>query len=392
MTAPDFVYAIPTRLLFGPGALDRLGGETLPGKKALLVMTGGKSAKATGAYDRLLAQLAKAGAAVVAFPKVQANPLRPTVMEGAALAKVEACDFVVALGGGSVMDAAKMIAVMARNPGDLWDYAFTSTGGNKRYPNAPLPIVCVSTTAGTGSEIDDGAVISDDDRREKPGFMDPRQFPVLSVVDPTLMVSVPPHLTAYQGFDALFHCVEGYLAGPRTLMSELYALAGVERIGANLARCVTHGDDLEARTQMALANTLGGFVMATGPLTSEHAIEHALSAFHHALPHGAGLIMVSLAYYKALIAKGACPGRFVRLAQALGRPTATRPEDFLDALAALQRACGVDALRMSDYGIVPKEFPAMAKNARDTLGGLFACDPAPLSDDDVVAIYQASFR
>ena len=388
----DFVYDIPTRLLFGPGALDRLGGETFPGKKALLVMTGGKSAKATGAYDRLLAQLAKAGVAVAEFPKVEANPLRPTVMAGAALAKAEGCDCVVALGGGSVMDAAKMIAVMAANPGDLWDYAFTATGGNKRYPNAPLPIVCVSTTAGTGSEIDDGAVISDDDRREKPGFIDPRQFPALSVVDPTLMVSVPPRLTAYQGFDALFHCVEGYLAGPRTPMSELYALAGVERIGANLARCVTHGDDLEARTQMALGNTLGGFVMATGPLTSEHAIEHALSAFHHALPHGAGLVMVSLAYYGALIAKGACPGRFVRLAQALGRPTATQPEDFLDALAALQRACGVDALRMSDYGIVPEEFPAMAKNARDTLGGLFACDPAPLSDEDVVAIYQKSYR
>lgn len=388
----SFVYDIPTRLLFGPGALDKLGEETLPGKKALLVMTGGKSAKATGAYDRLLAQLAKAGAKVVAFPKVEANPLRPTVMEGAALAKAEGCDFIVALGGGSVMDAAKMIGVMARNPGDLWDYAFTATGGNKRYPNDPLPLVCVTTTAGTGSEIDDGAVISDDDRREKPGFMDHRQFPALSVVDPTLMASVPAHLTAYQGFDALFHCVEGYLAGPRTLMSELYALAGVERIGANLARCVTHPGDLGARTQMALGNTLGGFVMATGPLTSEHAIEHALSAFHHALPHGAGLIMVSLAYYGALIAKGACPGRFVRLAQALGRPTATRPEDFLDALAALQRACGVDALKMSDYGIVPDEFPAMAKNARDTLGALFACDPAPLSDGDVVDIYKKSYR
>lgn len=388
----SFVYDIPTRLLFGPGALDKLGEETLPGKKALLVMTGGKSAKATGAYDRLLAQLAKAGAEVVAFPKVEANPLRPTVMEGAALAKAEGCDFIVALGGGSVMDAAKMIGVMARNPGDLWDYAFTATGGNKRYPNDPLPLVCVTTTAGTGSEIDDGAVISDDDRREKPGFMDHRQFPALSVVDPTLMASVPAHLTAYQGFDALFHCVEGYLAGPRTLMSELYALAGVERIGANLARCVTHPGDLGARTQMALGNTLGGFVMATGPLTSEHAIEHALSAFHHALPHGAGLIMVSLAYYGALIAKGACPGRFVRLAQALGRPTATRPEDFLDALAALQRACGVDALKMSDYGIVPDEFPAMAKNARDTLGALFACDPVPLSDGDVVDIYKKSYR
>ena len=375
MTSLNFIYDIPTRLLFGPGALDKLGEEKLPGKKGLLVMTGGKSAKATGAYDRLLTQLAKGGATVVEFPKVQANPLRPTVMEGAALAKAEGCDFIVALGGGSVMDAAKMIGVMARNPGDLWDYAYTTTGGNKPYPNDPLPLVCVTTTAGTGSEIDDGAVISDDDRREKPGFMDRRQFPALSVVDPTLMLSVPAHLTAYQGFDALFHCVEGYLAGPRTLISELYALAGVERIGANLPRCITHPDDLEARTQMALGNTLGGFVMATGPLTSEHAIEHALSAFHHALPHG-----------------GACPGRFVRLAQALGRPTATRPEDFLDALAALQKACGVDALKMSDYGIVPAEFPAMAQNARDTLGALFACDPAPLSGEDVVQIYQASYK
>lgn len=387
-----FTFDIPTRWLFGAGALNRLADETFPGKKALLVLSCGKSAKATGALDRLVKILTDKGIGVVSFPEVEANPLRPTVMKGAGIAKAEGCDFIVALGGGSVMDAAKMIAVMANNPGDLWDYAFTTTGGQKSYPNNPLPLVCVTTTAGTGSEIDPGAVVSDDDRHEKPGFVDPRQFPVLSVTDPELMLSVPPAFTAYQGFDALFHSTEGYIAGPHNLMSETFALAAIERIAKYLPICVNEGSNLEARTQVAFGNSLSGLVMSTGPLTSEHAIEHALSAFHHALPHGAGLIMVSLAFYASLIRKGACPERFVRMAQAMGKPNATKPEEFLDALADLQKACGVDALKMSDYGITPAEFPAMAQNARDTLGVLFDCDPAPLSNEDVVAIYQASFR
>lgn len=388
----SFTFDIPTRLLFGAGTLNRLAEEKLPGKKALLVISRGKSVRENGTLARTEALLKKAGADFVLFGEIEANPLRPTVMKGAALAREHGCDFVLALGGGSVMDAAKMIAAMATNPGDLWDYAHTATGGKKTFPNAPLPIVAVTTTAGTGSEIDPGSVISDDDRKEKPGFIDYRTFPRLAVVDPELMLTVPPKFTAYQGFDALFHATEGYVSGGANWMSETYALAAIEHVGRWLGKAVADGNDLEARSHVAFGNSLSGLVMSTGPLTSEHSLEHALSAFHHALPHGAGLVMISLAYYGLMIRNGVCPERFVRMAKALGDENASAPEDFLRALKKLQEACGVADLKMSDYGVVPEEFPAMAKNARETMAFLFTCDRRALSDEDIVAIYAESYK
>lgn len=387
-----FTFDIPTRLLFGAGTLNRLAEEKLPGKKALIVVSRGKSVRENGVLARTEALLEKSGIARVVFGEIEANPLRPTVMKGAAAARGNGCDFVLALGGGSVMDASKMIAAMATNDGDLWDYAQTATGGKKIFPNAPLPIVAVTTTAGTGSEIDPGAVISDDERREKPGFVDARTFPRLAVVDPELMRTVPPKFTAFQGFDALFHAVEGYVSGKANWMSETYAIAAIEHIGRHLARAVADGNDLDAREHVAFGNTLSGLVMSTGALTSEHSLEHALSAFHHALPHGAGLVMISLAYFGLMIENGLCPERFVRMAKALGDGNASRPEDFLVELKKLQDACGVGDLKMSDYGIVPEEFPLMAKNARETMRFLFECDRKPLSDADIVAIYTKSYR
>ena len=126
--------------------------------------------------------------------------------------------------------------------------------------------------------------------------------------------------------------------------------------------------------------------------TSQHSLEHAMSAFHQDLPHGAGLIMISRAYFSHFIGKHVCDDRFVRLAQAMGMTGTSAPEDFITALMNLQHACGVDGLRMSDYGIKPEEFRKMAFNAYDTMGGLFANDRSELSIDDCVAIYEASYK
>ena len=132
--------------------------------------------------------------------------------------------------------------------------------------------------------------------------------------------------------------------------------------------------------------------MESSTCTSEHAIEHALSGEHQELPHGAGLILISLAYYKTFVDRHDCDDKFIDLARALGKTDADKPEDFLDALAALQKACGVDALKMSDWGIRREELPGMAPLARAAIGVLFDCDPSPLSDTDVLAILEASWR
>lgn len=212
-TGTSFDYQVPTRTVFGAGSLNRLHKESLPGRKALVVISNGKSTRANGYLDRTLEQLSLAGVEAVIFDKVQANPLKDTVMEGADAARTHACDFILALGGGSCMDAAKAMAIMATNPGDLWDYVLFGTGKRMPVEVPPLPLVAITTTAGTGSETDGGGVITNPETQEKTAVFDGlRLFPRLAVVDPELMCSVPPRFTAFQGFDALFHSTEGYIS------------------------------------------------------------------------------------------------------------------------------------------------------------------------------------
>lgn len=383
----------PTRVLFGAGQLNYLHEQTMPGQKALLVISNGKSTRENGALDRTVEELAHAGVQSVLFDQVQANPLKSTVMAGAKTARDNGCDFIVALGGGSVMDAAKIMAMMATNEGDLWDYVNGGTGKGQPVPNAPLPVICITTTAGTGSEVDQWGVVNNEETQEKIGCggLD-SLFPVLAIVDPELMASVPPKFTAYQGFDALFHSTEVYVCRMANLMSDMVALTAIENIGKYLARAVADGRDMEAREHVAFANTMSGYSMVTGCCTSEHSLEHAMSAYHPNLPHGAGLIMISTAYYQHFVDKGCCPERFIRMAQALGVANADKPQDFITALVELQKACSVDDLKMSDYGFTPDEFDKIAANARETMGGLFFADPCELSHADCVEILKKSYR
>lgn len=393
MSIPKYNFDIHTHTVFGAGSLNKLHEQKLPGRKALLVISCGKSTRANGSLDRTIAQLEQAGVQVALFDQVQANPLKDTVMEGARAARDAGSDFIVALGGGSVMDASKAIALMATNPGDLWDYVQFGTGGRKPVENTPLPLVAITTTAGTGSETDGGGVITNPETHEKTAVFDGhRLMPVLAIVDPELMLSVPPKFTAFQGFDALFHSTEGYIAKQANFMSDLVSLGAIENIGSHLAAAVAQGSDLAAREHVAFANWLSGLSMELSGCISEHSLEHALSAYHQDLPHGAGLIMISKAYYTHFVEKGCCPERFIRMAKALGKADATRPQDFVDALVELQRSCGVDQLKMSDYGITPDEFPAMADNALSAMGFLFAGDPAELTRDDCIRIYRESYR
>lgn len=388
----SFQMYVPTRILFGAGQLGQLHTQQLPGKKAMIVISNGKSTKANGSLAKTEAELKQVGVETAVFDKSMANPLKSTVMEGAAFAREHHCDFIVALGGGSVMDASKAIAAMATNEGDLWDYVGGGTGKAQALVNDPLPVIAITTTAGTGSEVDQWGVVSNEETNEKIGFGGyDTLFPRIAIVDPELMKTVPPKFTAYQGFDALFHSVECYISAAANLMSDMYALTAIENIGAYLPRAVQDGTDLVAREHVAFANTLSGVVMTISACTSEHSMEHAMSAYHHTLPHGAGLIMISKAYFTHFIEKHACDDRFVRMAKALGKKDATQPMDFISALTDLQEQCNVADLKMSDYGIRPDEFMTLAQNARATMGGLFEADRVPLSDEECAAIFEKSY-
>ena len=386
----NFSYYIPTRLFFGKGELGRIATEKLPGKKALIVTSSGTSMKKYGYLDRLTALLKENKTDYVIFDKILPNPIKSHVMEGAALAKSEDCDFVIGLGGGSSIDASKAIAVMATNEGDYWDYISGGSGKGMPVPNDPLPIIAITTTAGTGTEADPFTVTTKEETGEKIGFGYDKTFPVFSIIDPDLMMSVPPKLTAYQGFDALFHATEGYIASVANPISDVFALKSIELLGKYLARAVKDGSDVEARSYVALANTLSGMVEFTSGCTSEHSIEHAMSGYHPDLPHGAGLIMVSVAYNTLFADK--VPDRFIAMAKALGKEDAKDPMDFVEMLKKLQKDCGVDELKMSEYGIKKEELPQMAKHAKDTMGGLFEVDRYQLSMDEVVSILEKSYR
>ena len=393
-----FSFYAPTKVLFGAGKLSELGDQALPGKRALLVTTGGKSVKVNGYLARVEAELDRAGVGHVLFDRIEPNPLRATVNAGGALAREENCDFVLALGGGSVMDGSKAICVMAANPaadgtpGDIWDYMKGGTAKGLPIPADPLPLVCVTTTAGTGSEVDSGGIVSCEETNEKLRLGDPRLFARLAVVDPELMLTVPARLTAYQGFDALFHSIECFISNTHNFMGDMVCREGIRCAARALPTCVNEGSNLEARTELAFANTLGGYAMDASGTTGSHALEHAMSAHHHALPHGAGLIMISRAYHQHMIDAHACDERYVEMARLMGNADASRPQDFIDELLRLQRACHVEDLRMADWGLAPEEFDAIAANALSTTKILFDHDPAPLSHDDVAAILQASWR
>jgi alcohol dehydrogenase len=391
-----FDFFMPTRIKFGPGSLEALGTTPLPGTKALVVISAGGSMRRLGYLDRVLGLLEKNGVQSVVFAKIQPNPLDSHVNEGAELARAEGCDFVVGLGGGSSLDSAKSIAVMAAHPGEYWDYIHAGSGGRLPVVADALPTVAITTTAGTGSEADPWTVISKADGAEKIGFGHDSTFPTLSIVDPELMTSVPPQLTAYQGFDALFHATEGFISTRANPLSDLFALESIALIAHSLPAAVRDGGDLEARSDVALANTLSGMVETTSSCTSEHSLEHAMSAHHPALEHGAGLVMLAVAYYGFFLPH-VSPDRYTRMAAAMGvdvaaHPEAEQPGLFVEALKRLIEDCGLADVRMSHAGIAREELPELAQTAHDTMPGLFTLDCHRLSMEETVAILEAAYR
>lgn len=382
----DYRYYLPTEILFGAGALGRLHERKLPGKHGLLVTTAGKSVRRLGYLDRVEEELSQTGAVCTVFDKVSPNPTRENVMEGAAVAKAAGCDFLIALGGGSAIDAAKAIAVMAVNNGDCWDYVRDGSGMGLPLEKKPLPLIAIPTTAGTGSEADSGCVLSYPQRKEKVSFGTVWSFPVLSVVDPELMVSVPPKLTAYQGFDVLFHGMECYLSRAATPLSDLLCLDAIQRVVKFLPRAVSQGDDLEAREEMAWASTEAGMCLTYSGLTAQHSLEHALSGFYPELPHGAGLILIGRAYLARCARQTAYQERMEKLAIAMGAEP--DGQGAVKALEELMECCGVGTLKMSHFGIERKVLEAVAEQSIDRR---YANERAPLSWEEALEILEQSY-
>ncbi len=385
----SFQFFMPTKILFGAGQLKNLHKEQMPGKKALIVTSNGQSTKKYGYLAAVEAELEKAGVAHILFDGIRPNPTRDNVMDASRKARENDCDFVVALGGGSVMDASKCIALMMVNDGDLWDYAFSAKGGHKPFEHRSAPLVAITTSAGTGSEVDMFSVISNDEVKEKTGVFDISMFPVISVVDSDLMMSVPPKFTAYQGMDAFFHAAESVINTKEHPMGEMFALKAIELIARNLPVAYKDGSDKEARANMALANSLAGFYMLC---TSQHTMEHVMGSYHSDLAHGAGLIMISHEYFDFFAERKAAEEPMKKMALAMGVENPQSGKDFIAALDVLIESVGCKDLKMSDEGITKEEIKTWPSRIREVLGGDITADPLPLSDEDYLDIYERSFK
>ena len=392
----DFTYFMPARIIFGCGKLEELKTTPyLPGGKALVVIGASGAMRRHGYLDRVVGLLKANGVESVVYDKIQPNPVCEHVEEGAAIAKENGCDFVVGLGGGSTIDSAKSIAIMAVNPGKYWDYMGGGSGGRKTPANRALPIVAITTTAGTGTEADPWTVITKTDTNEKIGYGNEWTFPTLSIVDPELMLSVPPKTTAYTGIDAFCHSVETYLATISQPTSDHLALEAISLITQNLPLAVRDGGNIEARTKLAWANTAAGICESLSCCISHHSMEHAVSAYYPDVPHGAGLTMLSVAYFNWIGRRR--PERFGDLARAMGRDVdglteEEKPGVFIAALKQLISDVGLAGEKLSDYGVTKDDLRKFAENSFDVMGKLYEITPVEMAVDDAVSIYEDAYE
>ncbi|WP_432736916.1 iron-containing alcohol dehydrogenase [Maridesulfovibrio sp. FT414] len=386
----NFQIFIPTRIVFGPGKLAELGVMSLPkGKKAMVVIGQSGAMIKNGYLDKVQAALARQDVSTVVFDNISPNPKSDQVDEAAKTAREKGVDFIVALGGGSTIDASKAIALLTSNPGRCWDYIQSGSGGGVRAENPAIPLIAIPTTAGTGTEADQWAVINKSDGKEKISLGNDSTFPAISIVDPELMVSVPPRMTAYTGIDAFFHAVETFVSTEHQPISDMLALEAVHLISNYLPMAIVEGENIEARTVMAWASTAAGMCETLSRCISQHSLEHALSAKYPDLPHGLGLAKLSVPYFKRLIP--AAPERFEDLAMAMGYDTQAFDENmratvFLEGLRSLLERAGFNDESLKTYGAKEDDVPELVKIAQETMGKLFACTPAEMTQEELECI------
>ncbi len=364
----NFEFHNPTHLIFGAGALSRLGEVVQQHGKKALIVTGGGSVKRSGVYDRAVASLKAAGIAVIECDGVEPNPRITSVRRGAQIARDERCDVVIALGGGSTMDAAKVMAAGALYDGDAWDLIGHGQE-NWVIPTRALPIITVPTLAATGSEMNNGAVISNDDSKIKSFVSADCLFPKVALVDPELTLTVPKDQTAYGVCDIITHVTEGYFTGiDGTPIQDRFAEGVIINAIEWGKKAVADGSDLEARTQVQWASilALNGWVNAGVEMVPPvHMIEHALSA-HHNITHGAGLAVVNPAYMR-FIAKER-PERLAQFARRIfglsaeGKDDLSLAKEGIDHFEAFLRSIGCPT-RLSELGINDALFAQYAKDA-----------------------------
>ncbi len=335
-----FQYEQTTKIIFGSNSFQKLGTVTAQyGKRALLV-TGAPNSAQHDIYILAKGLLEDAGLSVSHFTGVVPNPTTDSVDAGVELAKSFKADVIVGLGGGSAMDTAKAIAVAAVNQGSAWDYLFFKSP----QPTKTLPCIAVSTTSGTGSQVTQVAVMTETSTQTKSAIYNNLIYPKVAIVDPALMLTVPPHITASTGFDAFCHCFESYIHNGASVYTDAIALEGIRAVGEHLRKAVADGSDMVARAGMAWADLCGGLAIANAGVTLPHGIGMTISGHCPNIMHGEALALTYPSFTRFTMPYAM--KKFANAARALNPMYNTVPDD--EAAAGLCEE--IDAL-LKDIGM-----------------------------------------
>jgi len=368
----NFIFSVPTKVVFGNGRINEMAAH-LPhepgGTGNILIVTDKNVSQKSGALDKIASQFNREAFHV--FDAVEENPSLDLIKNAARMAREKNIEIVMGLGGGSSMDAAKGCAVLAANPGEMNDYI-----KEKPLENNPLPVVCIPTTFGSGSEVTPYAVFTDHENRCKTCFSHPAIFPRVSIVDPELTYSIPASVAVNTGLDALIHAIEAYLSTNTYALNDVLALHAVETILNHLPAAA--GKDRDAMSHMSYAAMLAGIAIANAGTILLHIMAYPLTIFHD-VPHGKGnaiLLPAFLAYMK----KNSFVKNKVARLETLFRP--------LGGVKRFVNGLGIST-RLRDYGIEPSRFPHFVQMTivKDDV----AITPANVTAAGILSIYRLAW-
>ena len=366
----QFIHYLPTKVIFGTGKLNELSEHLPTSIKRALIITGKRSSRENGSLQALQDVFKKLRITYEVFDRVEPNPSTNTVNEAGQLARNESPDIIVGLGGGSAMDAAKCVAVLATNPGNIEDYI------GKEATNPPLPIVAIPTTAGTGSEVTQYAVLTDTKLNRKRAYASTKIFPTLAVLDPQFTVTMPAHVTIDTGMDALTHAIEGYLSTRATPLSDVLAIEAIKLIKTYLPKVATNGGDLTARSHMLYASMLAGMVISQTRTIMLHAIGYPLTTLY-GIPHGrANAIMLP---YVLDFLTDVRTDRIEEIIKLFGGKDLTAIEQFVHSLGI--------STKLSDYGITEPDISRFVDDVKNRTRNL-SVTPKPVTPADILTLYH----
>jgi alcohol dehydrogenase len=382
----SFVINQPTRIHFGAGIIADLAKvvRAVGGSKVLLVVDPGL--QAAGLLDTITAPLGQDAIKFEIYDRIDPEPGLQLADKGAELARKAKADCVIGVGGGSAMDVAKAISILRTNGGKAEDYL-----GLGKIKKPGLPKIMVPTTAGTGAEVSFTAVFINEKTRSKAGMNGDPLYPEAAVLDPVLTLSLPPHVTAATGIDALTHALESFISVQAHAVSEMYSLEAIALISENLGKAYAHGGNLEARSAMLLGSMLAGKGLATAGVGLVHAMAYPLGGMFN-IPHGLANAVL-LPYVMEYNILGA-PEKFVQLAELLGREVGgmTQREaayGAVEAIIQLNEDVGIPA-SLAELDLPKEKIPEMADIAL-TVTRPVENNPRRPTREDVIKIYEAAF-